>query len=142
MKPRSSQPSTLTPGPTAPSPTIITAYITGALATERARPGYKRIINEITLVEPDIRDRYREIRARLYQGLTALLLERRDEIGHPDPETAARFVIDQLTAMLVARLDPTMAPTELQDHSDQQFLHACVDSASAYLQLDPPATPS
>lgn len=115
---------------------IVAAYVTGSLATERTRPGYKRIINEVSLTDPDTRHRYRQIRTRLYRALFELLLERRDEIAHPDPDTAVRFVIDQLTAMLVARLDPTLTPTELQDHTDQQFLDACIDSTSAYLRLD------
>ena len=101
---------------------ILTSYVTEALATEQNRPGYKRIVNEASLLDPEMRARYRGLRADLDRGLTAALLERRDQIGHPEPETAARFVIDQLTAMLTNRLDSAMTPTELEDHTDAQFV--------------------
>jgi AcrR family transcriptional regulator len=114
---------------------IVAGYVTGSLAVERARPGYKRIINEASHTDPNTRDRYRRIRSQASRALSALLLERRDEIAHPDPDTAVRFVVDQLTAMLVARLDSTMTPSELEGHTDEQFLDACIDSTSAYLRL-------
>ena len=117
-------------------PDIITGYLTGALNTERTRPGYKRIINEICLTDARTRDRYRAVRTRLNLGLTELLLQRQDEIGHADPDIATRYVVDQLTAMLTTRLDTTMTPTALQQHTDQQFIHACLESSVAYLRID------
>lgn len=114
---------------------IVAGYITGSMALERARPGYKRIVNEVALADRNVRRRYRQIRAQATAALTGLLLERRSEIGHPDPETAVRFVVDQLTAMLVARLDSTMTPTEMENLTDQQFLEATIDSITGYLRL-------
>ena len=114
---------------------VVAGYVTGSLAVERARPGYKRIINEVAHTDPSVRDRYRQIRSQASGALSALLIERRDEIGHPAPDVAVRFVVDQLTAMLVSRLDSNMTPTELGAHTDEQFLDACIDSVRAYLRL-------
>ena len=114
---------------------IVVGYVTAGLATERMRPGYKRIIAEVCLTDQKTRVRHRRLRGRLNDGLTSLLLERREEIGHPDPDTAVRYVVDQLIAMLTARLDATTTRTALQEHTDEQFLDACIESVTAYLRL-------
>jgi len=114
---------------------ILSDYVRTALSIERERPGYKRILFEVGLVDPETRSAYKRFRQRLDGGLVVLLLERRNEIGHSDPETAARFVADQLSAMLWARLDRVMTPTQLEDRDDADFVAETVASASAYLQL-------
>ena len=87
------------------------------------------------LIDEETRSAFKRFRHRLDGGLVGLLLERRSEIGHSDPETAARFVVDQLSAMLWARLDRVMTPTQLEDRDDADFVAETVRSASAYLQL-------
>ena len=51
---------------------------------------------------------------------------------------AARFVVDQITAMLITRLDPTMTPTEHEHRTDEQFLDACIESTRSYLRIPHP----
>ncbi len=114
---------------------IIDRYLTTSLALSHGRPGYKRITIEVSLTDPTTRDRYRELRQRLDQGLADLFLERRAEIGHPDPEIATRFAVDQLTAMLAARLDPDLSPTLLRGTSDTTYVQETIASVRAYLQL-------
>ena len=114
---------------------ILSDYLRTALSIERERPGYKRILFEVGLVDEETRSAFKRFRHRLDGGLVGLLLERRSEIGHSDPETAARFVADQLSAMLWARLDRVMTPTQLEDRDDADFVAETVRSASAYLQL-------
>ena len=64
-----------------------------------------------------------------------MLLDRRENIGHPDPDTAARFAVDQLSAMLWARLDRVMTPTQLEDCDDEAFTAEAIASVNAYLRL-------
>lgn len=114
---------------------IVGDYVATALSIERERPGYKRILFEVGLVDEETRSAFKRFRHRLDGGLVGLLLERRPEIGHSDPETASRFVVDQLSAMLWARLDRVMTPTQLEDRDDTDFVAETVASARAYLQL-------
>lgn len=114
---------------------IVTGYVEGSLQTSTGRPGYKRILVEVSFVDPDVEARYRDARRRLDAGLVDLLLARRDEIGHPRPELAARFAIDQLTSMLAARLEAA-TPTQLDTASDDEFATQAIESVVAHLRLD------
>ena len=116
-------------------PRIVSTYVDVALARDRERPGYKRVLAEVTLTDEPTRRRYREIRERLQDGLTRLFLDRRSSIGHRDPETAVPFAVDQLNAMLGARLDRANTPTQLEDAPDDRFCAEAVASIRAYLQI-------
>ncbi len=115
---------------------IVRRFVGTALELEGARPGYKRVLIEVSLTDHETRERYKQLRRRLSEGLTQRLLDRRHEIGHPDPETAARFAVDQLSAMLAARLDREATPTELESRSDEDFTAEAVASVSAYLRTN------
>ena len=114
---------------------VVRRFVGRSLALDRTRPGYKRILIEVSLTDPETQDRYRNLRRRLGEGLTERLLDKRHAIGHPDPETAARFAVDQLSAMLTARLDREATPTELETRSDEEFIEEAVGSIRAYLRL-------
>ncbi|MEO1063375.1 MAG: TetR/AcrR family transcriptional regulator [Actinomycetota bacterium] len=114
---------------------VVRGYVATSLALNSRQPGQKRITVEVSLVDPSTRDRYGRLRRQLNDGLTDLLLARPDEIGHPSPELAARFAVDQVNAMLAARLDPEMSPTQLELRSDEEFVAEVVASVSAYLGL-------
>ncbi|MEM7285674.1 MAG: helix-turn-helix domain-containing protein [Actinomycetota bacterium] len=113
---------------------VVTGYVTSSLRTAVGRPGYKRILVEVSFTDPEVDRRYREARRRLDAGLVDLLLARRNEIGHASPETAARFAIDQLTGMLAARLEAA-TPTQLDDAPDEVFAAEAVASVVAHLAL-------
>ena len=114
---------------------VALAYVGNSLRLDERRPGFKRIIVEVSLVDAATRERYHRLRRRLDDGITALLLERRTEIGHPEPELAARFCVDQLTAMLTARLDSEMTPTQLEAAPDEAFVRHAVESVAGHLRL-------
>ena len=114
---------------------IVRSYAASSLELGGQRPGSKRIIVEVSLTDDVTRERYRRFREHLEDGLTALLIDRSDEIGHPDPPLAARFVIDQLTAMLTARLDGDTIPTQLAERADRAFVDEAVSSVGSYLRL-------
>lgn len=114
---------------------IATGYLTDALALDQLQPGYKRIVSEVALTDPVTRDRHVELQKRVHEGLTQLMIDRRETIAHPRPEVAARFVADQLAAMLRTRLDPDFSPTALSSDDDETFVGEVVDSVCNYLQL-------
>lgn len=113
---------------------IVTGYVEGSLRTSIGRPGYKRILVEASFMDPAVESRYRQARRRLDAGLVTLLLDRRDQIGHPEPGLAVRFAIDQLTSMLSARLEAA-TPTLLDTTSDEEFAAQAIESVTAHLQL-------
>ena len=119
-----------------PAADILRAYIEMSLAIGRERPGQKRIMLEAANLDPSLRDRYVKMRAVLDDGLVALLLERRDEFGHPDPALAARFIVDQVNLTLTARLDTGALPPRFVGVSDDQLTAETMRLVLDYLQID------
>lgn len=113
---------------------ILRSYLEFALELGRERPTFKRAGVEVSRSDPALREHLAELHAELHRGLAALLLVRREEIGHPDPELATGFVIDQLGSMLRTRFDELLMPTLLANRSDDAFLEEALRSACAYLE--------
>jgi AcrR family transcriptional regulator len=118
---------------------VLRGYLEFSLEVGRDRPSFKRAGQEAARTDPALREHLAELHAELIRGLSALVLARRDEIGHPDPELATGFVLDQLGSMLRTRLDETLMPTRLASRSDAAFVREALCSASAYLQMPAPA---
>lgn len=119
---------------------VLRGYLEFSLEASRERPGMKRAGLEATRSDPALRERFAALQSELYQGLADLLLARRREIGHPRPEQAVSFVIDQLGSMLKTRLDPGLMPTRLATRSDPEFVAEALRSACAYLEIAPDAS--
>ncbi|MEM9562404.1 MAG: helix-turn-helix domain-containing protein [Actinomycetota bacterium] len=118
---------------------ILHGYLTFALASERDRPGFKRVGLEASRIDPALGEHFDKLRSELNRGLTELILDRSDEIGHPDPKLATAFVLDQISAMLRIRLHGARAATQLGRRADKVFVAEALRSACAYLELDQPA---
>ncbi len=116
---------------------IIQGYVEFSLASGRMRPGFKHAALELSRDDPQVRDHLGELKADASRGVARLLLDRRSEIGHPDPETAVPFVIDQLSSMLKMRLDPVLTKMTINEHSDDTFAQECLRSVTSYLELEP-----
>jgi AcrR family transcriptional regulator len=117
---------------------ILQAYLEFSLETGRERPAAKRAGLEAARNDPTLLERYAGLRSELYEGLTRLLLARRDEIGHPDPVLAAGFVLDQLGSMIQTRLDEMLLPTQLANRPDEVFAREALRSVLDYLHVEPP----
>ena len=78
----------------------------------------KRATALVMADDPDLKAHMAEIKREGNQRLLELLLTRKEEITHPDPEFAAAFVIDQLSAMFYARTDPYQKASALAECSD------------------------
>ena len=117
---------------------VLRGYLEFAIEVGRDRPGFEQAGQEAAHHDPALREHLAELTSELHDGLTTLLLARREEIGHPDPERATRFVIDQLGSMLRTRLDPRLMPTRLGRHPDEAFVEEALRSVGAYLGLPTP----
>lgn len=118
---------------------LLRGYLEFSLEIGRERPTFKRAGIEASRADPALRAHYAELRSELYEGLTELILARRDEIGHPDPVLATAFVLDELGSMVQTRLDELLLPTQLANRSDEEFVREMLRSACAYLGLERPA---
>ena len=114
---------------------VLRGYLEFAIELFRDRPTSKRAGHEIARNDPALREHLAELHTEVDEGLTALLLARRREIGHPDPERAIAFVLDQIGSMLRTRFDELLMPTRLSTVSDEEFLAEALASAAAYLRL-------
>lgn len=115
---------------------ILRGYLEFSLETGRNRPTSKSAALEASRHDPALRERYGQLRSELYEGLAALLLVCRGEIGHPEPDLAVGFVLDELGSMLQTRLDETLMPTRLANRPDEEFVRESLRSACAYLKTN------
>ena len=79
-----------------------------------------------------------EFRTRLVEGVTALMLTRREEITHPVPERAARFAIETALALM----DQRALFGDLQEHwrlDEETLIQEMERLVLAYLGVTPPA---
>lgn len=114
---------------------LLRSFLEFSLEVGRNRPAFKRAGLVAAQADPALRERYSEVRTELYDGVAALLLARADQIGHPEPELAVAFVLDQLGSMLQARLAGDGVPARLANRSDDTFVREALRSTCAYLQL-------
>ncbi len=115
---------------------VLEGYLEFSLELGRNRPSSKGAGIEAARQDPVLDDRMRALYAEINDELMQLLLARRDEVGHPEPELALAFVFDQLSAMKKARLDELQGPPQLAGRSDAVFVREALDSAARYLRLD------
>nr|WP_244669227.1 TetR/AcrR family transcriptional regulator [Rhodobium orientis] len=66
------------------------------------------------------------------------ILAHKHEIGRPDPERAARIVLDQLSAMYAGHIDPGRRSIALEPMDDAVFVEEALRIAGAYLALKTP----
>jgi len=123
----------------APVLEILTGYIEFTLGQGRDHAELHRAAIHMASRDARFAARQRERAAELHQRLRALLVERQDEIGHAEPLVAIEFVLEQLRAMLTARLDSRPLDETLFAVSDEQFIDQALTSVAAYLKLEPPA---
>lgn len=114
---------------------VLDGFITMAQRSHEQRPGYKAAVYLIASDYPQLREHYFELQKRLYQGLLALLLQRKDTIQHPNPDLAASFVLDQIGAMLRVNLDVAQKSSQLVAAKDRLFREEMLRSAASYLRL-------
>ncbi len=84
---------------------------------------------------PELREHIAELQREGRKALLELVLARSGEIGHPDPEWAAAFVIDQLGAMLHARSDANQRIASILTIENETFKREMLKFAETVLGL-------
>ena len=85
--------------------------------------------------DPELKSHMAEIKLEGSKALRELILARRSENGHPDPEFAVGFVIDQTNAMLYALSDPYQKKSALVEVKDDVFKSTVLAWAESMLEL-------
>lgn len=114
---------------------LFRGYLEIVLRSARDNRAAKAAVSAVIADFPELAAHYSEIQGRTRKALYDLVMERRGEIGHPDAEHAAAFVIDQLSAMLRVYLDPSMRQAELSGLEEDEFVTHSVEMVSRYLEL-------
>lgn len=103
---------------------------------QRREAGVSKAATALVMADdPELKSHMAEIKLEGSQALLALILARRSEIHHPDPEFAARFVIDQINAMLYALSDPYQKKSALVDVEDAVFKQEIIAWAASLMGL-------
>lgn len=118
---------------------ILLAYVQVSLYNHRSLPARIRTSVELARADSDIASQLIKLRGMLDSGIRDLLIARSGEIGHPEPDIAVTFVLDQMGSMLRSRiLEPEM-PTRFAQRSDEEFIRESLRSVCTYLQTELPA---
>jgi AcrR family transcriptional regulator len=114
---------------------MIEAFIDFRLHQTSAGGMSKRATALVMADDPELKAHMAEIKREGNLAVLNLILARRDQIGHAEPEFAAAFVIDQLSAMFYARSDPYQKISAISDCSDEAFRAEVLRWAETILEL-------
>lgn len=114
---------------------ILRGFVAFTLINNKDRPGFKTAALEAVRLDPALAGSFPKQQRRLNRALQDLILARRTEIGHPDPEFASGYTLDLLIALLRARRDPDLHQSQLSKLSDEQFTEQALALAASFLKL-------
>ena len=114
---------------------LFQGYLEIVLVTARDNRAAKAAVSAVIADFPDLAAHYAEIQGRTRRTLFELVMERRQEISHPDAEHAAAFAVDQLSAMVRVYLDPSIRLADLSGLDEDQFVAQAVEMGARYLGL-------
>jgi AcrR family transcriptional regulator len=93
------------------------------------------------LTDAAFRERSVRVSRHVMEGVARLLLARRAEIGHPEPERAVAFAMTQISSLLVHTFTAGYRDLALVRMSDAEIARELVESCLAYLQVHGAPTP-
>lgn len=114
---------------------ILRGFLEFSLLSKEESPSFKKAAMLVASKHPELRTHYAEIQADMFCGMQRLIMARRSEIGHPNPPRSVAFALDQLGAIVHARLDETQRQTLLSKTSDKVFVEDALSATAAILQL-------
>ncbi|MCR9137161.1 MAG: TetR/AcrR family transcriptional regulator [Alphaproteobacteria bacterium] len=116
---------------------LVKGYIDFMLQLSNEAAASKAAAALVVADHPELRVHIAELQSDGRKAMADLILARKEEIRRPNPQQATAFFIDQLGAMLHARIDPTQRKAAIAAASDAQFTQEVLHLAEAYLDLDP-----
>ena len=97
------------------------------------RQALDRAVFQRGLSDEAMRERSHRLNRYVLEGLSALLLDRREEIAHPEPERAVSFALMETTALLIHLYTAGFRDVALVPMGDEQVAGELVRSCLAYL---------
>ena len=114
-------------------PDVVRGYLEFSIDHLRSTEGVTRAKLQLTLEDPEVAAQQEKAAAHMNERIHDLLWARRSEIGRRKKAQAIAFVLDQMAAMLHARI--AMPGVAINTGSDDEFVGLAVESVAAYLQL-------
>tara|TARA_R110002072_G_scaffold1780_11_gene14897 strand:+ start:34887 stop:35468 length:582 start_codon:yes stop_codon:yes gene_type:complete len=115
---------------------ILQGYLEFSLTEGRDMARLKSALLDFARQHAELGQQLEDHGRQLTLGLTQLLLIRKSEIGHPDPDLAIAMVLDQLNALLRNRKGEHTHDMFTDKHSDEVFSREALRSCAAYLELN------
>ncbi|MEM9105337.1 MAG: TetR/AcrR family transcriptional regulator [Pseudomonadota bacterium] len=84
---------------------------------------------------PELRQHIAEITRDGHRALHKLIMAKRDQIGHENPDWAVAFIIDQIGVMQHARVDPAQKVIAISGTDDATFREETLKIARNFLKL-------
>lgn len=100
-----------------------------------------RAIYQRAITDEQMRERSMKLSRHVLDGLCDLMIERRDEINHPDPESAIPFSVIQAMALVVQLYTAGMRDIFPTPQSDAKVAHELATSCLTYLGIQHPYAP-
>ena len=114
---------------------ILEGYVRFSLEVGPARAPLRRAALLMSVRDPVFAERNTRLTRELHERLRALLLDRRAEVGHPDPELAIEFALEQIRALLLSRLEGEPIAPHFLSISDERFVEETLRGVQRYLDL-------
>lgn len=81
-------------------------------------------------------ERIRRARIAVFEGIKGLLMQRRHEFAHPDPDLAARFLIKVTYGVLTRHFEGATVDAQVHPMSEKEELDELCRAAIAYLEIN------
>ncbi len=114
---------------------IFRGYLEFSLKVARDHPGHKLAAQEVAKTDQAMQALLKKLDEDFHTKLRRLLMRRKDSIGHPAPELALRFAIDQCAAMIWLRRDNECISLQTASRSDAKVVEETMQSIAAYLDI-------
>jgi AcrR family transcriptional regulator len=120
---------------------ILFAIFPFLIETLHSNESLDRAIYQRSITDQQMRERSVKLSRYVVDELSSLLLERDDEIHHPDPGTAVAFALIQALALLVHHYTVGIRNLGPAPMSDELVTRELVTSCLAYLGISNPYAP-
>lgn len=117
---------------------ILCAIFPFMIGVVHSNESLDRAIYQRAMFDEQMRERSMKLNRYVIAGISDLLVERVDEIRHPDPRTAVSFALIQATALLTHRYTAGIRDIGSTPMSDARIARELTTSCLAYLGISNP----